>query len=316
MEAVAKKPRSAVSIAGWLGFGFSMLLLFTFLKLPEARLKNLIQGSIASALAPKGIAFSAKESGISVGLGIGIRLEGVEISPPPPQPTVSIERIDFAPSLFGLLFSEYGGKFRIRNAGGSLSGKVTYKKKSGTILVDLGADDFDLGKANFIGAATGIDLSALIDGEVYLEGDPAVPSTLAGNVNLTLSQISMKQQKVAGFPLPPIQASTGKFQLEIKEAGIKIQELRIGKPQASAPTGGAQDDLYLNVIGSATLAKNWESTALNLDTKFGFSQAALKPLALVEALLAPGKQEDGLYAYAIAGTAMSPTPTPNKPAGK
>ena len=70
---------------GWIFFGVFCLVIFTILKLPEDRIKNYVQGTVASMLAPKGIVFTADKGYISIGWGISYVMKGVTLNFPPPR---------------------------------------------------------------------------------------------------------------------------------------------------------------------------------------------------------------------------------------
>ena len=64
------------------------------------------------------------------------------------------------------------------------------------------------------------------------------------------------------------------------------------------------------MTGLVTLGKHWMASKIDLNTRFSLSQAVLKPLILLDALLGSGKQSDGSYAFHLTGPILSPTPSP------
>src|SRR5688500_12286170 len=78
--------RKGFRLGAWITYGTLCLVLFTFLKLPDDRIKNFIEGSLSSFLATKGISMVAKESHLSLWFGLTYVMKDVTLTFPAPTP--------------------------------------------------------------------------------------------------------------------------------------------------------------------------------------------------------------------------------------
>jgi type II secretion system protein N len=300
----------AQSVMRWLGWSFTVLLflvLFTFIKLPQTRIKNLIHGSISTALAEKNITFTSGESRLSVGLGITYTMNDVTLNLPKPQPKVHIDRIEVSPVLLPMIMGKMGAKVRLYQGDASL--KTSFSTSRGA--TDIGdefsisfiVNDIDLGKTGVLQIASGLSGSATVNGEGSVSGNISNPSSLSGAVQLRLKKLSLDPQTIKSFSVPKLSISEANINLVIQEGKATLQALNLGKPESL-------DDIIATVSGDVQLAKQWDSSTINLKTRFSFSPDVQKAFVLLDALLAPGKQPDGTYAYNLSGSLYSPIPNP------
>jgi type II secretion system protein N len=281
---------------------------FTVLKIPEHRHKNFSQGSIAAALSSKGVTFTAAESSISFLFGVTYEMKDVTLNPPPPQPSVRIDRIRVSPSLFSLLVGRIGGTVRLEQGDGSLKGTFAMKSPqsgSGEFSFSFQTKDLNLGRLAVLPIAAGIQGGMVVSGEGSISGDLQQPSTLNGELKLQLSRVVLAQQAVMGFSIPRVAIADGAVEIGFAQSKAAFKTFRLGKP------GGA-DDLHANVTGEVVLGNRWDTSNLNVKAKFGLSQAAAKSFGFFLTLLDAGKQADGTYAYSITGPVRSPVPAPIK----
>lgn len=302
------RAQRALRTVGWSGFAIFCLIVFTVLKVPEHRLKNFIQGSIASALASKGVTFRAAESSISFIFGVTYEMKDVVLSPPPPQPAVRIDRIRVSPSLFSLLLGRMGGTVKLEQGDGDLKASFAVKNAadgSAEFSLSFQAKDINLTRLGALPIAAGVQGGMVMSGEGSVAGDLNVPSTLTGDVKLQLSRVVIEQQAIMGFSIPRVAIADGNAELALGQSKATIRAFRLGKP------GGA-DDLNATLSGEVVLGNSWNTSNLNLKARFGLSQAAAKSFGFFLTLLDAGKQTDGSYAYNITGPMRMPTPTPIK----
>ncbi|MDR3607246.1 MAG: type II secretion system protein GspN [Oligoflexia bacterium] len=296
--------------SAWVGFGIICLILFTLLKLPEDKIRGYIQGSINQALANQGISLSAAESSVSIGLGIGYTMKQVVINFPPPKDPVKVDQITVSPSILSLLTGKLGGSAHLLNKGSELIAHFSFpiQPKPGSQPINLTADahQLDLGALGVFPMAAGVQGSAIVNGNLALEGDLSNPSGLSGHSQLQLSKIVVDAQSVMGFSLPRLAVADGKADVTIDNGKLNIRTLQLGK--ASNPN----DDVHADFTGSATLGRLWPLTTLNMKVDFGLSQNVLKALPLIDALLGAGKKPDGSYSYSLNGPIGSLMPVPNK----
>jgi len=302
LDISANRTLRVLRIVGWVLFGLFCLTVFTLIKLPEDRLKNYIQGQISNALSPRGISLSAAKSGLSVGFGISYTMKDVTINLPPPEPAAHVDEIVVTPSLLSFAFGKLAGKVGIQQGDGLLT--ASFSTNQVNTSVDFDIKNLDLGKIGLLPMLAGIKGSGLATGKGSIDGNFSVPSTLTGDIKINLSKIILEQQSISGFSIPKLNISEAVIELKAEKAKASVKTLRLGK------SGNAADDIQASVTGEMALGKQWESSTLNLKTKFSFSQNVMKSFALLDAILGAGKQADGGYAYTLTGPVMTPIPTP------
>ncbi len=293
---------------GWTGFFFVLLLLFTLIKLPEIRLKNYVQGTLSSLLASKGISVSAASTEISFLFGISYTMKDVTLVLPPPDSPVKVERIEVSPSIFPMILGKIAGTVKIEQGSGFLKASVSTSAASGPkneMSLSFRAKDFNLGRLALLQILAGLRGGMNISGDGSFSGDLNQPSSWNGDIKAELSKIALEQQSMMGFNLPPIRVAEGHIELGASSGKATIKTLRLGKP-------GGNDDLTATVTGDIALGKTWDSSMVNLKTKFSISAAAMKSLSLLDMILQAGKQPDGSYAYNLAGPIGAPAATPAK----
>ncbi len=293
--------------ASWIGFTILCLLVFTFWKLPQDRLRNLIQGHIASALAQKGVAFTAGESWISLGLGVTYTMKDVRITPPSADEPLIIERVEVSPKISALLFKKIAGSFYLKAGDGTLSGE--FNSKGDQLDGKVKLKHLDLGKTGALLILTGIKGGLDVSGTLAFAGNPDNPSTFLTDVDLDLSKLEISPQSIAGFNLPKISASEGRIQFTSAAGKGMIKTLKIG----SSAKKDSGDDIILSMDGDLSLGQNWESSQIHSRAKLQLSAALTKSFILIDAFLGPGKQTDGSYLFDLQGPLTAPNPVPVAP---
>ncbi len=298
--------RQALRYFGWTVFFLFWLSVFTLVKLPEDRLKGLIQGSLTAALGSRGITYTAVRSDLSLGFtGLSYRMREVTLSIPGSEAPAKFDSVEVSPSLFSLLRGRMAGSFRVDAAGGGrLKGTASLAQTD--IDLNVSAKDFDLGQTGVLALLAGVRGSALVRGDVTLEGDPTSPASMTGNLSLNLKNAVIEAQSLQGFPIPKLQISEGAVDVQINKGKATVRNLRLGK------SDNAGDDVRAEAKGEVTLAKQLPSSSLNLKIQFKLSDHVKRSLVLLDALLGGGKQADGGYAYQLTGTLEAPFPTPIK----
>lgn len=298
---VPRSKRIAKSV-GWVAFGIACLTLFTLLKLPEDRIKNYVQGVIAAQLAPKGIAFSAERGYVSVGWGISYVMKDVTLTFPSSETPSKIDQISVTPSILPMAFGYRGGSVWVYQGDGSLHASVSMKNTQ--ISGSLKAKAIDLGRIGLLTVAAGVRGSAMATGTASFSGDFAIPSTLAGEADLTLGKVALDQQSIMGFSVPKIQISEGRLELAADKGKATIKTFKLGK--AGAPAAPAVDDIQATATGDVLLGRNWDASTLNGRVNLKFSENVTKAFVLLDALLGAGKQPDGSYTFNLSGPMTSP----------
>ncbi len=300
--ALATKAQQAMRNAGWSALAIFSLIIFTIVKLPEARIKAYVQGTIASVLAPRGITFTAQKGHLSIGWGFSYVMEDVTLGFPPPDAPVHIDEISFKPSLFNLIFRKIGGDAAIYNGDGKIS--LWFSSKETWNAFSFKAKELDIGKLGILPTLAGISGSGILNGSGWFDGDSANFAASKGEIDVTLKKVVIDQQPLMGFSLPRLTVSEGKIDLDIDAGKARIKTFQLGK------TGSTTDDLVATVTGDVTLGKYLDASPLNLKAKFSLSQSILKSFAILDAFLGQAKLPDGSYAYNLSGTLGSPLPMP------
>lgn len=291
-----------INRAGWIAFGLFLLIFFTIIKIPDDRIKGLIDGNIANFLSQKGITYSASETKLSYLFGISYTLKGVTLNFPSQSAPGHIDEISVSPSLLSLLIGKTGGSVDVSNAGGSLS--ASFSSRNTSFSSSFKIKKLDIGKLGVLPIAVGIQGSAVIDGEGSVSGDMQIPSSLDGKVSLRLSKGVIDPQTFFGFSVPRIGISEGTVEVVFDKSKATIKTFHLGK------TGNAADDFQGTLTGDVTLGKQWESSTLNLKTHFTLSENIMKAFILLDTILGSGKQLDGSYAFSLGGGVLTPFPTP------
>lgn len=292
-----------IKTLGWTSLTILSFLFFTFLKLPEDRLKNYIEGNIASILTSQNIGFSANEGHVSVFFGLSYIMKGITLTPPAPSKPIQIEEIRVSPAILPMVIGKMGGKIRVKPVGkdaGSLEASFSMKKEKISFSYDLRT--IDLGKVGLLSILGDIKGSAIVSGKGDFHGDFSNPSTLTGQIRLDISKVQLDAQSIQGFSVPQIRVSEGKVDLEINQGKAVIKTFELGK--------ATTDDLRLKLTGGATLGRQLGSMDLNTRADFSLSAPILKAFSLLDMLLGAGKQDDGSYAFNLNGPVTSLTPTP------
>jgi type II secretion system protein N len=291
---------------GW--FALSCLLFFTFLKLPEVRLRNFVQGQIASQLASQGIAFSVSQSSFSMLFGLNYDMRGVTLSPPPPSPEIKIDRLEVSPSILSLLTGKLGGSLDLHQGDGRMQGGFKMSPRGGELEVALELEKLNLGKLGVLPMLAGIQGGLQADGNVRLQGDPNVPNTLSGEIRLKPSKIVIEPQSVQGFSIPRLTVGSGDIDVRVAGGKLQLKTAALGKP------GGA-DDVVATFTGDISLGRTPQASQMNVRARFSVSQNVKNAIPLLDALLssAGGRQPDGSYAFQITGPVDSPIASPVSP---
>ncbi len=292
------RARKVARVAGWVGLGLFCLIFFSILKLPEDRVQQFVQSNLNAMLAPRGISLRAGSTSIGILFGLKYDMRDVTVSFPPPTAPAHLDRVVVRPSLLALLTGRTAGSFAIEQDKGRMSADFSVNMTAQTTDIDLDLEtrQFNLGKLGLLKALAGVSGSADVTGSLSLRGDLNSPASLDGRSQLSMGQITLDPQNLYGFSLPKVVAPGVDLTARIEKGRVNLEKVQI-------KTGG---DLWATFSGSVSLAKVWDASSLDLKIRFGFSEALLKALVLVDSFLGPGKQPDGSYHYSLTGPINSP----------
>ena len=301
-EATKSRASKTISIVGWTALTLACLIFFSIMKLPESKLKALIQGTLSSTLSAQGIQFTSAESDLSISpLGIRYFMKGVSLKKPPEERGLVLETVKVSPSILSMIAGKLGASFAVSQGDGSLTG--SFSGKNSDVFLSFNASGLNLGKMGVLPFLAGIQGTLNLEGSGSVSGDFADPKSLNGSIKLNLSKIVFDAQSIQGFAIPKLSISEGTLEFEINQGKVSLTTVKIGKP-------GSADDLIASASGDIQLARVMDSSVLNIKTKFSLSQNITKAFVLIDAILGPAKQAGGGYAYTINGALGAPNAIP------
>ena len=193
----------------------------------------------------------------------------------------------------------------ITNGKGELNGSFSIKNTQ--FSLSYKANKLELQKLGILPFVAGVQIAATVGGSGSFSGDSSNLSSLDGEAALTLTQINLEPQSIAGFSIPQLSVSDAVAEIKAEKGKAVIKTFRVGK---ASPSKSGIDDIQGAITGDITLAKQLEASQVNLKLHFTFSENILKSFVLLDALLGAGKQPDGSYSFTLTGPLMSPIPVP------
>lgn len=270
----------------WVLAGLGLIVFFTFWKLPDEKIKQLVVSEITrAAYEEAGIELRPRTVSLSWIFGPTLRMTQVSAQMRS-GPAVILDGIKVSPNLLSLLIGRMSASIALWK--GKSEVDVSVHQSSGGFGLAL---DADLPTLDFVGAKGQVDLSLKVSGKTNK------PQSYDGYANLSVAKLEIPEQEIQFLKLPSLKISAGKARFKIEQGIAKIEELNLGKEG---------DDLILKGQGEATLATYIEQSNLNLKGTVKLSPRVSSSLPLLEALLGPGKQADGSYAFRLSGSPSSP----------
>ncbi len=286
----------------WTGFAILCLILFTLFKLPDDRLKSLIDSQISSALSQRGITYTASDTKLSFFLGVTYTLKNVTLNFPTPTPAGHLDKLQVSPSLIAYLLGKVGGTFKISTSHGSLDG--SFSTKGSRFSASFNSKKFDLSNIALFPMMADVQGTGILDGTASVSGDFSIPNTLQGNLNIQLNKVIIDPQLIDGFSIPQVNLSEALAEVTFDKGKAILKTIRFGKQ------GNPADDIQGSITGDLLLGKIWDSSNLNLKARFSISENIKKSFVLLDTLLGAGKLADGSYSFSLTGPLSSPNSTP------
>lgn len=296
----AKKLLRAIS---WIGLVLVLIVFFTILKFPDEKIKSYIQGSLNAYLSDMGYTLSARESKLSLLLGVSYTLQDVTLYPPAPTPMIHVDKMSISPSLLGMLFKKMGGSISLNNGEGRLNSSFSYHPSgaSQNFSIDLSSQKLDLRKLGILPLALQLNGGALLQGDLEFQGDLNTLPTWKGQSNLKFLNFQIDSQSTPqsaaqplSIKLPTISISEIESDLFIDKGKFQIRKFSLGKSD--------QDDIRGNIQGDFELAKSFEASRMNLKIKLSVSDALESLLKNMSFLFARFSKSKGTYALQCIGT--------------
>lgn len=285
-----------------IGLAFLFLLLlvvFTVLKLPQARVTGLMQGYLQIALDPYGIFISDRGRELSTLHGFRYTLDHPTLEFAD-QTRVELDSIVVSPKFLSLLQGKMGVDAEVHQGPAIINLDASGRGDKINMKVDL--TQADIGKFGLLSYAAGLKGSGTVSGTIQVSGTLSDPTTLNGAIDLKLKAIKLDEQNLMGFQIPSMNISDGVIKVDITAGKLLIKTMQLGK---------GSDDLVLSMTGDIALNRYVNSSTLNLKTIFGISDRVRQNLALLDTIISGAKTSDGRYSYRITGTLGSPFPNPD-----
>ncbi|MEW6056752.1 MAG: type II secretion system protein GspN [Bdellovibrionota bacterium] len=281
-------------------FGVVLFFAFLLLKLPEARIQNLIVAHIRILAQQQGFLFSAEKVKIGMLLGPSLKFENIELkSLADERQSFKIPYLKIRPQLLSLISKVRKASITAELQEGEVSGAVGASAAAAVVDLDLDTVRVDSARggniANLLKDFAPVDVSGLIDGQIDVALDFENAQKSTGKIQLELNQITLPAQSVYGFNLPKVGIGKSKIDLAINQGQLQIRAFEVGKDIKT-------DDIVARVTGDGTLDRRIERSRINAKANFELSKNLIQSLPLLDALLGTGKTPDGKYAYRLSGT--------------
>jgi type II secretion system protein N len=289
---------------GILIFAICSFFFFLVMKLPEARIQNLVIAYLRIAAQEQGFLFSAEKVRLGLLLGPSVKLYNVELKAVDNErQTLKIPYLKVSPKLLSLLSATKKASIKAELLEGDISGTVG-AGTTGSLFVDLDLDDLDLGATNLVKRFLTVDLAAKLNGSIRLDLDSTQIQKSEGAIKLKIEKLTLPAQALMGtLSLPKLSVSESNINISIANGAFTIKEFDIGKD-------GKNDDIVGKVTGEGTLNRFLDRSTINAKAVFTLSPAIKQSIPLLDALLGSAKTPDGKYAYRLNGplSALEPVP--------
>jgi len=298
-EVPTSKAKKTVKGIGLAILFLFFLILFTFTKLPQTKITSLIQGYVQRGLDPYGIYLSDHGRELSVWKGLQYRLDQptLELAD---QTRIELDEIVVNPDFLALLKGLGGASIDIKQGASMIH--LSGSGRGDQIHATAHLTDVDIGKFGLLSFAGGLKGSGTVSGDAQVDGLLSAPSTLNGEINLTVKRLRLDEQNLMGFQLPTMNVSDGVIHVQIEHGKLVMKNVRLGKNA---------DDLQVALTGDVTLNRFVNASTLNLRAVLGLSDKVKQSISLLDSILGPSKQADGKYAYKLTGTLGAPFPAPD-----
>ncbi|MBI2606263.1 MAG: type II secretion system protein GspN [Deltaproteobacteria bacterium] len=283
-------------------FGFAVFLVFLVMKLPEARIRNLIIAHIRIFAQEQGLSFSAEKVRIGILMGPTVKIHGAELkSVDDEKQNLKIPYVRIRPRLFSLLTSMKTASIHAELLDGTISGAAGASPSA--IKTELELRTLNLGQAALLRKFLGLQVEGKINGTLKILFDHVSPQKSDGKIRLFLDGIAVPAQAYMGFNLPQINIVSAHVDAGIAGGKLVINEFNVGKDIKA-------EDLVAKVTGDVILAGLIDQSRVNIKAVFEISNRVITAFPLLDALIGTAKGSDGKYTYRISGVLSALEPSP------
>jgi type II secretion system protein N len=275
----------------------ALIVFLTILKMPRARMTDLLQGYIQTALDPSGIYIRSLDRTLLFFPSLRYRLDHpvIELSE---QTQIELDDLEIRPSLLKLFTGSVGGQALLHQGKGDLAVDTALRKNS--ITLEMLMNEIDLGKIGLFSFA-GIKGGGSLNGKILLDGSPADFTAMNGTLDLKMKNVNLEEQSIYGFKIPPVLLSDGTIAADLKGGKLSLRNVALGRQN---------DDLAITASGDVTLNRNLNSSLLNLRVTIALSDKLKSAFSFIDMVLSGSKQKDGKYAFKLTGPMAQPTMVP------
>lgn len=287
--------------------GIFAFFLFLALKLPEARIQNLVIAHLRILAQDQGLLFSAEKVRIGVIFGPALKLYNVELKAMDDERQVlKIPYARIRPKLLSLLTSTKKASITAELLDGDISGTIGATMANNNfggpgaskIIVDLGLNKLDLSKSNLLKKFLQVDLSSgRVKGDIDVSLDFQQPQKSDGRIDLNLEKLVSPPQALYGFNLPRINIGQSRIDIAIKSGQVSIRTFDVGQNTST-------DDIVAKITGGGTLDRALERTRIDAKANFRLSSTLIQSFPLLDALIGSARTPDGSYSYRLTGSFM------------
>ncbi len=283
-------------------FGFSAFIFFLILKLPEARIQNLLLAHLRILSQDQGLIFSAEKVKLGVLFGPTLKIYNAEFKSIENEAlTLKIGYLKVSPHILSMIFQTKKASFYAELLDGDISGTIAISPSH--TKAEIKISSLQIGKTTLVKHFLPIDFSAAMQGKLDLNIESDQIHKSEGSVHFELKKINLPTQSFYGFNLPKIQIEKTLIDLSISQGKVFIRTFDIGSDIKN-------DDFLAQVTGDMTLQKNILSSQLNAKAVFEISSRITQSFPLLDTLLGPAKIQNGKYAYRLAGPLIALEPQP------
>lgn len=284
--------KKALTVIGIVFGGLILLILFTLVKFPQSRVRDLIQGQINAALAPQGITLTMKESDLSVFLGLKYRLKGVQLTSPDWPAPMTFDEISVSPSLLGFLTGKTAAALSIKQGAGHIDADVTLRGADYKAVFKI--EKLSLTQMTALTSLTGLSISGTLSGSGDIQGNNDNLGALVGSIKIDLANLGTEEARIQGFAIPKLSISSGTIQVDCGNGKANFKTANIGKALPA-------DDIVATAKGGFTLGRRTHNSSLNIDITLALSDKVKTSLSAIDLLLGQMRRPDGSYAFNLNG---------------
>lgn len=292
----------------WITFFIFALLFFTFLKIPEHKIKNLIKNSVSSQLEKAGFYLHSESEELSLLFGLNYVLKGVKLQYTGAPHAFEFDEVSVSPSLLSLVTGKLAGSFSAIRSNGKIKSDFSINREN--IETSFKIENLDPNQFGILPALTTLKANGSLDGNGEFSLNPNNLSTLDGEIKISIHKINVPTQTLkmdvfgngvkVPVRVPALSLNQGNIQLLFENGKGRIKEFKFGDKK------NPQDDLALLLEGDIHLKKSALISDYNLKAFLDLTDRFEQRLGIARNFLNSYKKDKGSYALKAQGTFSRP----------